>query len=350
MENYSYSKYPKRIAYAEISSPRQVKRVSEKNDEGFCDLAALERKQLKRSQFAFGTIYPYTFDGLTYIATHHKELSKKYGKELIKEAADYYYQIELPLDDFVHYCLFNWTGSRRYLIDELLKRGKDEKPDDCKFFRYIQIAKGDYVSARPLIIFFRYKPQTAMTNLEIQRLKQIGKFDIETRAVHNIVIQVIKPFLNPILHKGIGHGWFSVPNALQAKIDTHLKFNPNPKLTSLFLRKYYLYLNTLDSSNNNSHMLIDAVDLWEHVSPSEVRLIREKYKYVHNWKEAAAKLKSAHHFFHSLKLSGALSGSKLQPAIATGFPDGIAAYKNTQKYKIYYGRSPNILKKHPNNF
>jgi len=61
MKDYLYSKYPKVIAYTETSSPRQVKRFRQKADEDFYDLTETERKQLRRSQFAFGTIYPYMF-------------------------------------------------------------------------------------------------------------------------------------------------------------------------------------------------------------------------------------------------------------------------------------------------
>jgi hypothetical protein len=342
MKDYLYSKYPKVIAYTETSSPRQVKRLRQKAGEDFYDLTETERKQLKRSQFAFGTIYPYMFDGLAYIATHHKELSEEYGRKIIKEAADYYYQIELPFNNFINYCLFGWADSKRYLIDELLKCGKEKEVDEYRFLRHIQIAKGDYISARPLVIFFRYKNQAGRTELEIRRLKQIGKYNSNLKSIHSIVIQIVKPFLNPILYKGIGSGWFFVPSALQAKIDTHLGHNPNTKLTSLFLRKYYLYLNSLDSSKNKSFMIVDAVDLWEHVSPSEVKITDGKYKYIDNWEEAKTKLKAAHKFFQSLKSSGVLAGSKLQPATDTKFPDGLLAYQRTQQYKICYARSEEI--------
>ncbi len=52
------------------------------------------------------------------------------------------------LNDFVHYCLFNWIYGKRYLINELLKRGKEKEADDYKFLRYILVAKGEYVSIR----------------------------------------------------------------------------------------------------------------------------------------------------------------------------------------------------------
>ncbi len=89
-------------------------------------------------------------------------------------------------------------------------------------------------------------------------------------------------------------------------------------------------------------MIVDAVDLWEHVSPSEVKITDGKYKYIDNWEEAKTKLKAAHKFFQSLKSSGVLAGSKLQPATDTKFPDGLLAYQRTQQYKICYARSEEI--------
>ncbi len=259
MKDYSYSKYPKVIAYTETSSPRQVKRFRQKADEDFYDLTETERKQLRRSQFAFGTIYPYTFDGLAYIATHHKELSKEYGREIIKDAGEFFYEINLPFDDFIHCCLFNWTNSKKYLKEELRRYVAGAKTDEHKFFRYIPVAKGKYLSTQPLIISFLHKPKKEMKELEVKRLKQINRFNGEAKIVQNIVILVIKSFLNPILYKDVGHGWFSVPSALQAKIDAHLELNPKYELSSLFLRKYYLYLNTLDGSAVKPYIIVDAV-------------------------------------------------------------------------------------------
>jgi hypothetical protein len=339
MKDYAYSKYPKVIAYTETSSPRQVKRFRQKADEDFYDLTETERKQLRRSQFAFGTIYPYTFDGLAYIATHHKELSKEYGREIVTDAGDYHFQIKLPFNGFIHYCLLNWIDSKKYFKEELRRYISGFKTDEHKFFRYIPISKGNYVLTQPLIISFHYKDQSKMTVLEVQRLRQIDKLDEGAKVIQDIAILIAKPLLNSIMHKGVGSGWFSVPSALQAKIDIHLELNPNVKLTSLFLRKYYLYLNTLDSSNNKSSMIVDAVDLWEHISPSEVKITGKKYKYIANWEVAKSKLKSAHKFFQGLKGSGVLAGSKLQPATNTKFPDGLFAYQRTQQYKICYARS-----------
>ncbi len=326
------------IAYAETGSPRQVARLRANQGENFCELTEAERKQLKRSQFAFSTVYPYTFDGLSYIATHHRDLSKSYGRKVITDAGEFFYEIKLPFADFIHYCLLDWTDSKKHLKDELRNYASGSKTNANKFFRYIPISKGNYVLTQPLIIFFHCKDQAEMTSLEVQRLRQIDRFNENSKIIQNIVIHVVKPFLNPILHKGVGHGWFSVPSALQAKIDTYLKLNSNIELTSLFLRKYYLYLNSLDNSYNKSSMFVSSIDLWEHVSPSEMNLVNGKYRCIKNWEKAKAKLKSAHKFFQGLKKFGVLSGSKLQPAIDNKFPDGLFAYQKTQQYKICYTR------------
>jgi hypothetical protein len=338
VKNYSYSKYSKAIAYAETGSPRQVKRLRANQGENFYELTEAERKKLKRSQFAFGSIYPYIFDGLAYIATYRKELFKEYGKELITDAGDYHFQVKLPLKNFIHYCLLNWTASKKYLKEELRRYISGLKNDEQKDFRCIPISKGNYVLTQPLIISFHYKSKSKMSELEVQRLKQIYRSHDEIKIIQDIAILIAKPLLNSILYKGVGSGWFSVPSALQAKIDAHLDLNHNTGLTSLFLRKYYLYLNTLDGSTDNLYMFVDAVDLWEHISPSEVKIIDGKYKYIANWNEAKAKLKSAHRFFQELKMSGIMSGSKLQPAIDAKFPDGLFAYRKTQQYKVCYTR------------
>ncbi len=131
-------------------------------DDGFYDLTETERKQLSRSQFAFGSIYPYTFDGLAYIATHYEELSEEYGREIIKDAGDYLYQVELPFDDFIHCCLLNWTDSKKYPKEEMRRYVAGSKTNEHKFFRCVPVAKGKYLMTQPLKISFMHKLQSAI--------------------------------------------------------------------------------------------------------------------------------------------------------------------------------------------
>jgi hypothetical protein len=317
--------------------------------ENFYELTESERKQLKRSQFAFGTIYPYTFDGLSYIATHHKRLSKEYGRDIVRSAGKYRYEIELPFSDFVHYCLLNWTNSKEYLKNELRRYAKGLKNDEQKYFRHIPIDKGDYTTSHPLIIDFQTKPLSKMTELEIRRLRQIGRLSNEIEIVQNIVIFIIKPFLNSILHntRGVGGGWFSVPSAFQAKIDSTLnhyqkEFGLFNDLSPMFLRKYFLYFNSLDSSVNNSYLTANAIDLWEHVSPSELLTNNGgKYTYVRNWKEAKKKLEIANKFFSEMRKQKLLIGAKAYPisGLDDVFPNGIRDYQKTQEYEISFKRN-----------
>jgi hypothetical protein len=152
-DSKTYSKYSQITMHTELSSQRQVQRISKDYGNSWANLDDSEEKRLKRSQFAFGTFYPYTFDGISYIATHHKEL--------IKDKDDYYYTLELPFNAFCHYCLLEWhEASYTYLRDELLKRDKNQSKDEHEFLRYIQFAKGDYVSLAPIRIGFHYKMLT----------------------------------------------------------------------------------------------------------------------------------------------------------------------------------------------
>lgn len=94
---------------------------------------------------AGSTNYPYMFDGLTHVATYHKELSKKYVKEIIADAGDYHFQIKLPFADFVNYCLLDWIDSKQYFKEELRRYISGLRTDEYKCFRYIPISKGNYI-------------------------------------------------------------------------------------------------------------------------------------------------------------------------------------------------------------
>jgi hypothetical protein len=89
----------------------------------------------------------------------------------------------------------------------------------------------------------------------VQRLKQIDRFNDEAKIIQNVVIHIVKHFLNPILHKKVRQGWFFVPSAFQAKIDHLLDNNLHIELTPSLLRKYYMYLNILDSSTKKPYVI-----------------------------------------------------------------------------------------------
>jgi hypothetical protein len=342
--NKSFVKYPKQLMFTELGSSRQVKRMRKSLEhQNWQTLSETDKKHLERSQFAFGNLYPYTFDGLTYIATHNREI--------IKDIDKYYYVIEMPFTDFIHYCLLEWTGSRQYLKNELQRKCKmAENQDEYKFLRYIPLVKGDYISIAPITIGFHYRPLTEMTKQEIQRLKQIDRFNPDTKAIKNIVIYVLKPLLSPILEKNKNGGYASFPSALQAKIDYILEHCQNElkrfrNLTPIFLRKYFLFLNSRDhSKKSKQYLIIDAVDFWMHVSPSELSAgYNGKCLNIRNPKEKIQKLADANNFFAIMAEEGLMKGAKAFPTtseiIKQCQPVGIHYDKKSGKYKIRIERS-----------
>jgi hypothetical protein len=58
------------MAYTELGSQRQVEKISTDWGETWATLTDKKKKGLKRGHFAFGSLYPYVFDGLANAATH----------------------------------------------------------------------------------------------------------------------------------------------------------------------------------------------------------------------------------------------------------------------------------------
>ncbi len=157
--------------------------------------------------------------------------------------------------------------------------------------------------------------------------------------------------MDPIIYGG-GGGWFSCPAALQAKIvhmlmtmspiknllDQNIdKFNPtfSANLEARFLRKYFLYLNSIDGSQDAKYMIVDAIDLWEHVSPAQIN-VNGNYKYIRDWNTARIKLEAANKFFMYMDEKGLMEGAKAFPTV---YPKGIYYDRNNQTYKIYFKRN-----------
>jgi hypothetical protein len=345
--NKPYSRFPKYMAHTEISAPRLVERVSTSFEGERIRLTDKEKKHMRRGQFAFGSVFPYVFDGLANAATYYPNLFEKTDKN--------YYVIELPIDDLCHLSLMGHERyNREHFVNELLKQGNPSDKEEAKHLRYIPLAKGDYLSIQPLIIGFRRKTQEEIPYQEIKRLMNLKTYSEHTQVIKTVFIYVLKALINP-LFKGYAGGWFSCPNALQAKIIHTLKtLTPREKVREKFhntsycdlrpltLRKHFLYLNTQDGSQNTNYIDVDAIDLWEHVSPTEIK-VDGTYKYIRNWTRARDKLEAANRFFGVMEARGLMEGAKAFPTVC---PKGIYYHKDEQTYRVYYKRSPGkVLKK-----
>jgi hypothetical protein len=90
-------------------------------------------------------------------------------------------------------------------------------------------------------------------------------------------------------------------------------------------------------------MLVDAIKLWEHVSPSEIN-VNGSYKNLRDWNKARIKLENANKFFSTMEEQGLIKGAKAHPAINTKgtYPKGIFYHQEIKKYQIYFKRSPEV--------
>ncbi len=223
--------------------------------------------------------------------------------------------------------------------------------------------RGEYISIQPLIIGFKTKTQDEIPLAEIKKLINLKTYSKHTKVINTVIIFILQPLLNPIF-PGNDKGWFHCPTALQAKIK-HTLQELTPKriveatpdhiksidekfhkircyeLEGHFLQKYYLYLNTQDGSQNTNYLTVDAIDLWEHVSPSEI-IVNRGYKYLRDWSKAREKLEAANEFYKAMETRGLMEGAKAFP---TTQPKGVYYHKDKQTYRIYYKRSPEFTRK-----
>ncbi len=309
--------------------------------ETWTTLTDKERKSLKRSQFAFGTLYPYTFDGLAYVATHDRTLFQNHD--------EHYYTLELPINVWGDICLGGYqTHSKEHFMHELLRRGATTDKDEAKNLRCIPIGKGKYISFQPLMVGFTQKAQEDLSSLELKRLTNLRTFNEDTKKITTVKIYVIKQLIEPLYDdddERFKGGWFSCPSALQAKINHTLKTDEQhffDGLEPLFLRKYFLYLNIHDRSHDkDSYVDVNGIDLCEHISPSKINA-EGTYKCIRNWYEVREKLERANEFFKAMETQGLMKGAKAYP---TTCPRGVYYDKPTEKYRIYFKRDPQLTLK-----
>jgi hypothetical protein len=329
--------YSKQIAFAEGGSPRQVQKLRNDWSENWISLTDNERKQLRRGQFAFGSIYPYTFDGLSNIATHYPELFQNHDEN--------YYVVKLEVEDWCNFSMMKYQEyNKGYFIHELLKRGSTSDVGEAKYLRCIPIEKGNYISIQPLVIGFTQKTKEELSPLELKKLMNLKTFNECTKTIRTVTIYVLKPLIDPIF-EGYTGGWFSCPSALQAKIIHTLKTDKQhlfDNLEPLWARKYFLYLNLHDGSHDKNSVEVDAIDLCEHVAPSEINA-NGSYTYIRDWNRVREKLEKANKFFMTMETKGLMKGAKAYPITC---PNGVYYNQETKKYLIYFKRSTNFeLKK-----
>jgi hypothetical protein len=339
----SYSHFPKTMAHTELGSQRQAQRISTDWGKNFAELTDGEKKQLKRSQFSFSSHFPFISDALTNGATH-------YGEKFFQNSNKYYYFLELPIADLCDLSLMDFKlHSKCFFRHELLRRGRLMDKEEDKYLKCIQIAPGDYISAQPLIIGFKQKKLDEISSTKLRSLQNLKTFNGDTKVINTVLIHILKPLIEPIF-EGYNGGWFSCPNALQAKI-MHALYMAKKKqssnllfrdLSPLQLRRFFLYLNCNDGSQDTDYIHLDAIDFWEHISPSEINFKHGK-KYIRNPDIALTKISIYQKFYTFMEDLGLMEGAKAFPCEPQkDYPKRIYQDESRQEYTIFFKRSPEV--------
>jgi len=218
-------------------------------------------------------------------------------------------------------------------MHELLRFGKIS--DEAKYQRCLQVAKGIYLLATPLKIELGKKTQDEVSPIKRKRLRNLITVDECTKIIDTVDVYILKLLIDPNF-PGKAGGRLPCPSALQAKIrymlhmlqDKEDKNNPFNELEAVFLRKYFMYINSLNRPKKIKEKVdIAAADLWENVSPAKV-IKDEKHKNIKDWEKAAKKIETANRFFTEMFKKGLMAGAKVFPANGTYEP-------KSKKYRIF---------------
>jgi hypothetical protein len=198
-------------------------------------------------------------------------------------------------------------------------------------------------------IGFRQRTLEKISPSKLRSRQNLTTFNRDIKVINTVLIQILKPLIDPIF-EGEPGGWFSCPNALQAKI-IHALFTAEKftdlketfkRLTPLTLRRFFLYLNSHDGSQDADHMDLNAVEFWEHVSPSKI-IVNNGFKYIRDWDSALNELDIFNQFFAFMEDQGLMKGAKAFPyKLQKNRSRRIYHDKRKQEYTILFKRSPEV--------
>jgi hypothetical protein len=325
-------RYPRQTAIAETTRKAQHKTVySIENNIKVGPLTPDQFKKLSRTYFDLSGAYPYVFDAISYVCTHHKE-----KVELADDPRSLYYRITLSMDELFDYALDGYEDQKSSLLDMLIELM--QKPQG----KTVPISSTTSVSTIPLIVSFVREKMEDLTESKVTQLANIGS----PQVIKSISIQVLKPLFYRLLNGENGENWFPLPKAFQAKLVHTLKENTGDSEAekqgingyASTYRRYFMYLNTVDNSESEK-LILDSIDLWESIAPREVQKLKDGTKTLKRWETTCIWLHDANKIFNVMAQKGLLAGAKFAPT-AVWYEHSLKTYTVHLRRRYFDGIKP----------
>jgi hypothetical protein len=291
------SKYPKSLAKAETTR----RKGHEGNEIVTTDGQALALEKLTQAVFNLSGAYPYLFDTISYVATHHQEAIERQDND--KET---HYRVRIPIEKFIDMALDEHTSLKSDLWAEMYKLMRSNQP------KALPMGDGHTIVTTPIRMDLIMEDGTkgGAENLKNTRA--------EGARIKFVILEFYKPLWKSLLSGPKGQAWFLIPKALQAKLKTSImawkddqEFSKYGVFgTVLNYRRLYLYLNLHDNSSG-SYINYDGIDLAKACIPKNVKASKGK-EYL-DWYPTHQFMQKGLRLFHRMASNGMMEGVKLIP-------------------------------------
>jgi len=285
--NKKTARYPKDLAKVETFNRFDMSELIEQQD----------LQNLERAAFELAGAYPFVFDALAYICTHHKDAIKDNEGET-------HYTVAIPVESFNDFALDGYDESYDYMRKELYQI--IDKPEK----KLMPLSKQYDIYTEPIRISVVHEKNKFFGNLA--RKKGAHK-------IKGFIINFYKPLFKPLLTGQYGTAWFPIPKAFHAKLIHTIKEYGHLPVFQQYgnfghatnYRKLYFYLNLHDNSQSDK-IYYDAIDLTARCLPSNIITINNT-KYLREWFTTHQFLQKGLKLFNLMAKIGLMEGVKLIP-------------------------------------
>jgi len=323
--NKNLMKYSKELAKAETTSRRQHKFIIDKRTEE--EIKIIKIEQLTRSIFDLSGAYPFVFDALAYICTHHQAIIER--KNIPQET---HYRVIVPIRHFQDFAIDKYKELRNKMMTELYELAKEPKA------KILPLDLNHSILTVPIRVDLIHKDGSEIP-APFLKIYQNLNGELPIKAV---VIEFYKPLFRSLLEGEHGIRWFPLPKSFHAKLlDVIKRCRDLPefqdpefqkeelKANANTYRKIYMYMN-LHDNGKSERLTFNAVDMMLSCYPEMVKIKNDK-KYL-DWWNSRLFIKKACILFNIMGQEGLLDGVKFVPT-------GIQYYKPSEQFKIRVVRS-----------
>jgi len=314
LKSYPCLHYPRNIAITETKNRR---------DHSLIDIDACMNinkeltTKITKSAFDVSGAFPYLFDALSYICTHHKDKIKRF-----EDSEETHYRVEVPFNFFIFFALDGKNEYKKSLMTEIYSLAL--KP----LGKVISLDKTRSILTIPIFLQLVYDDVSNGDQAKIKRLVPFGN----KLPISKIIIDFYKPLFSDLFSGDYGEKWIPIPKSFHVKLlesidicKTSSNFvTSNHVATPVCYRKLFMFMN-LHDNGKGKNLFLKSKEVLLACYPSLLDDI-DGSRYI-RYTATEEFLTNAETLFKKMSENGLLEGAKI-------FPQKISINRTTEVISV----------------